>query len=253
MGNIKLVKISLLAKAAGVPASTIKHYVHVGLLPPPAHRPNNQMAYYDADLADRIRAIRILQRERFLPLETIAKILGPPPKPGEERRETLRAEQLIALQPAVTSPTTRSCSRSEVLAEMPRLAKRDLDALTRAGLLPGSGRYTDAELELLKVVNDTRAAGLDHLFPLHVLAPYLEAVRGLVRLEIDMFRHCLTAAEAAPSQPLDEVATAATRLGERLVVALRRLLVPAEVRRLAVELGRGPAPPRRRRRKPGRR
>lgn len=230
-----LVKIGALARSCGVPVSTIKHYVRVGLLPPPAVRPNTRMAYYDEGLVDRIRAIRILKQERFLPLDTIAKILGPPPRPGERRREALRAEQLIALRPAVTAPATRRCTRDEALEEMPHLAARDLAALARAGLVSRSGTYADTELEILKVVNDTRAAGLGHIFPLHVLAPYLEAVRGLVRLEIDLFRHCLAASSVA-GQPLDEVAASAASLGERLVVALRRRLLPREVQRLAGEI-----------------
>lgn len=226
-----LVKIGDLARAAGVPPSTIKHYVRVGLLPPPAARPNRQMAYYDEGLVDRIQAIKRLQTERFLPLDVIARILGPPPRPGECRGEALRAETLVALAPVLAVSATRPRHRAEILAELPHLAERDLDALARAGLVSRTGPYDDTEAAILQVVHDARAAGLGEIFPLEILGPYVEAVRRLVRLEIDLFRHRMAAVGRSRDPSLEDLATAAATLGERLIVALRRRLVPEEVRR----------------------
>ena len=61
-----LVKMADLARLSGVPAPTIKHYIREGLLPAPERRTSRNMAYYDARLAERVRAIKDLQA-RFLP------------------------------------------------------------------------------------------------------------------------------------------------------------------------------------------
>lgn len=237
-----LIRLSELARRSGVPASTIKHYVRLGLVPPPRSRPNRQMAYYDEGLVDRVRAIKILQTERYLPLGTIARILGEPPRPGEKRAEALRARQLIALEPAVTTPTTRTMTRDEVLGAM-KLSPRDLDELERRGLLsPAAGTYGDVDLEILQIIHDTRAAGLDELFPMAILEPFASAVRDLVRLEVDLFRQRLEATRPPAGVPLRDVAKAATQLGERLVVALRRKLVVARVRELAADKTPRPRP-----------
>ena len=65
----KGVKMSVLAKLSGVPASTIKHYIREGLLPDSAVRTSRNMAWYDESLVDSIKVIRELQRERYLPLK----------------------------------------------------------------------------------------------------------------------------------------------------------------------------------------
>ena len=63
-----------LAEAAGVSAGTIKHYLREGLLPEPI-RTSRNMAYYPRKFVDRVKLIKQLQEERFLPLKVIKEIL----------------------------------------------------------------------------------------------------------------------------------------------------------------------------------
>ncbi len=70
------VKMSALARLSGVPAATIKHYLREGLLPQPGVRTGRNMAFYDASLAERIKQIKELQREHFLPLSVIRERLA---------------------------------------------------------------------------------------------------------------------------------------------------------------------------------
>jgi DNA-binding transcriptional MerR regulator len=233
-----VVKISRLAALSGVPASTIKHYVRLGLLPPPLTRPNKQMAYYDEGLVDRIKAIKILQSERFLPLPSIKRILGDPPRPGESRGEAVRVQNLAALEPALRPPPSGWLSRDEILRTF-KIDTRDLATLGSAGLLEGTSNedgepgYGDTDLDILRVIHETRASGLDKLFPMDVLAPYVEAVRRLVKLEIDLFRGRLQSGVELPEgMTVENVAHLAGRLGERLVVSLRRQLTLGELRKL---------------------
>ena len=63
-----------LAEAAGVSTGTIKHYLREGLLPEPI-RTSRNMAYYPREFVERLKLIKQLQEERFLPLKVIKEIL----------------------------------------------------------------------------------------------------------------------------------------------------------------------------------
>ena len=70
----ELLKISELAEQADVPVATVRHYLREGLLPEPVKTSRN-MAYYPPEFADRIRLIKQLQEERFMPLRVIRELL----------------------------------------------------------------------------------------------------------------------------------------------------------------------------------
>jgi DNA-binding transcriptional MerR regulator len=72
--NKDLLKIGELAKAAGVPVSTIHYYVQEGLLTPPT-RTSRNMAYYDPHSIQEISVIQELQAKKYLPLSAIKLIL----------------------------------------------------------------------------------------------------------------------------------------------------------------------------------
>src|SRR5581483_3333591 len=62
----EMLRMGELARASGVSAATIKHYLREGLLPEPVKTSRN-MAYYPAEFVDRIRLIKQLQEERYMP------------------------------------------------------------------------------------------------------------------------------------------------------------------------------------------
>ena len=66
----ELLRISELAERAEVPVATVRHYLREGLLPEPVKTSRN-MAYYPPEFVDRIRLIKQLQEERFMPLKVI--------------------------------------------------------------------------------------------------------------------------------------------------------------------------------------
>ena len=67
-------KISELAERSGVPVATVRHYLREGLLPEPVKTSRN-MAYYPPEFVERIRLIKQLQEERFMPLRVIRDLL----------------------------------------------------------------------------------------------------------------------------------------------------------------------------------
>lgn len=237
--EVELVKISDLARRSGVPAPTIKHYMREGLLPEPHKRTSRNMAYYDARLAERVRVIKELQQERFLPLKLIGEVLEPAPSSSiRTDLDEVQRRQLGALAPAIKAgaqdarrrrgDTGQKRTRADVLAAM-QISAEDLALLEGLGLIDGPP-YAGADLDLLEVIDETRKKGLGDLFPMEILEPYVEALQALVRFELDLFRRRVLAGARLPAGlPLDEVAREATALGERLVVAMRSRLVLREL------------------------
>jgi DNA-binding transcriptional MerR regulator len=242
----ELIRMSELARRSDVPAPTIRHYLREGLLPGTSRKTSRNMAYYDARLAERVRTIKRLQRECFLPLENIGEVLEPSPSAKiRADLDVVQRRQLGALAPAITAGArearkkrgsdARHKTRREALATL-QITDADLAVLEEIGLVAARGKqavYTGVDLELLEVIDDTRKKGLGDLFPMAILEPYAAALRELVRFELDLFRRRVLAGAQLPALPLDEVAREATALGERLVVALRQRLVLDELARLA--------------------
>jgi DNA-binding transcriptional MerR regulator len=236
-GDARLLKISELAALSGVPGPTIKHYLREGLLSP-ARRTSRNMAYYDARLAERVKVIKELQRERFLPLEVIGELLEPSPS-AKLRADLDRDERrrLGELAPAVADHLARpgAATRAEVLAAMP-IEPAELDYLERIGIVvPEAGVYVGVQLALLGVLADLRRAGLVDVFPVSLVEPYAAAVRALVRLEIDLFRRRVMDSGLPLPGPMPDVANQMVAIGERLLVALRARLLPGELAALARE------------------
>jgi DNA-binding transcriptional MerR regulator len=63
-----------LEKASGVGRETIRYYIREGLLPEP-DRASRNSAFYSDDHVTRLKAIKRLQEERFLPLAVIRSLL----------------------------------------------------------------------------------------------------------------------------------------------------------------------------------
>jgi DNA-binding transcriptional MerR regulator len=233
--DVELIRISDLATRSGVPAPTIKHYMREGLLPEPHKRTSRNMAYYDARLAERVRVIKELQSERFLPLKVIGDVLEPAPSARiRADLDEVQRRQLGALAPAIAAGTQaarkrrgdsgRKRTRADVLASL-AITADDLAQLEELGLV-GAGPYTGAELDLLEVIDETRGKGLGDLFPMDIVGPYADAIRALVRFELDLFRkRALAGAKPPAGMTLEEMTREATALGERLVVAMRARLV----------------------------
>ncbi|MBA3455239.1 MAG: MerR family transcriptional regulator [Deltaproteobacteria bacterium] len=235
-------KMSELSKRSSVPGPTIKHYIREGLLPGPEVRTSRNMAYYDARLAGRIRVIKELQAERFLPLRVIGELLEEAPSDKiRPDRDAAQRRVLTSLAPVVEEKAAERAGvqrrkRSEVIKTF-GVSRAELDSLEKAGVLELRGEgdtagYSGIDLRLLDILADVRRLGLGEVFPISVAEPYLAAVKKLVEFEIDVFRHRALGNHLAA--PLAEVAKAVVELGERLVVTLRLKVLPAELMRLTM-------------------
>ena len=238
-GDAELVKMSELAKRSGVPGPTIKHYIREGLLPGPEVRTSKNMAYYDARIANRIRVIKELQADRFLPLRVIGELLEPAPSDRiKADRDAAQRKALQSVVPVIEDRATtlggnQRRKRSEVQKQF-GVTRAELDSLEKAGVLElrGEGEtagYSGIDLTLLEILADVHRLGLASVFPISVAEPYMAAVKKLAEVEIDLFRHRVLSGgpETGGVPPnLPEVARHAVELGERLIVALRAKVLP---------------------------
>ena len=221
--------MSELARRTGVSIPTLKHYLREGLIQA-ARKTGRTMSWYDPQVVERVRAIKELQRDRFLPLDVIKRALGR----ADGADDDLAAAEAIA-EVLASHVGRRSRTRAELLER--GVSARELDWLASAGLAVPSGpeqRYTGDDLALLVTLGAARAAGLtSEMLPFAILGEYLDALRALVDIELRMFRAgVLPRAAPGPARPL---ARAATRLSERLVVVLRRKLLLPTLHRLMEE------------------
>jgi DNA-binding transcriptional MerR regulator len=151
-----MMKISELADAAEVPVATVRHYLREGLLPEPVKTSRN-MAYYPPEFVERIRLIKQLQEERYMPLRVIRELLDA--SNGDVDRLRTLADTGDALVAKVLAPETERTPESEVLERF-EIPERALRRLTELGVLtPDDAGYSPSDLRIIEAISRFRAAG----------------------------------------------------------------------------------------------
>jgi DNA-binding transcriptional MerR regulator len=158
-----LLRMRELAEAAGVSAGTIKHYLREGLLPEPIKTSRN-MAYYPLEFVERVKLIKQLQEERFLPLKVIKEILenGGEGEGPERLRALIELEDRV-LERALGRQDAKAMSEREV-RERYGLPAEALDRLERLEVLSpqvrnGARRYGPDDVQIIEAVSRMRASG----------------------------------------------------------------------------------------------
>ncbi|MBV8755840.1 MAG: MerR family transcriptional regulator [Deltaproteobacteria bacterium] len=220
MADDDLLRIGELAKAAGVPIATLKHYLRERLIEP-ARKTGRTMSWYAPSTVAKVKVIKALQQEHFLPLDVIRESLAG----GGAAVDDLSAAAAIArVLEKHTGPKSRS--RDELIAR--GVSPQDLDWLGAAGLARAGkdGRYRGDDLALLATLGAARKAGITPaMLPFSILGEYVAALQRLVEIELSLFRDGVLA--RAKRDDVPALTTAATELSERLVVLVRRkLLLP---------------------------
>jgi DNA-binding transcriptional MerR regulator len=200
-------RMSELAEASGVSTGTIKHYLREGLLPEPV-RTSRNMAYYPPDFVERIRLIKRLQEERFLPLRLIKGVLEDAERPRIPRQEVAQRFELPA---------------------------NVLDRLEEIGVLsPDAGGYDADDVAVIEAIVRFRAGGYEEAlgFTVYDTLRYREALAPLVREEVRVLLERL-----GPEDP--ERAVEIIRAGREplrdLIGAMHSKLLHEELRRQGPE------------------
>jgi DNA-binding transcriptional MerR regulator len=211
MAHGDLLKMSELAERSGVSAGTIKHYLREGLLgqDDDVVRTSRNMAYYPPDYVERIRTIKRLQEERFMPLRAIKDAL--------ERAAADRDQQRM------------SVAEARRRYEIPQNA---LDRLKDIGVLtPTAKGYDSDDIKIVEAISRFRAGGYDEAlgFTVYDTLRYQEALAPLVSEEVRVLLERV-AGEVSVDRAVEIIASGAEPLRD-LIGAMHSKLLLAELRR----------------------
>jgi len=225
-----LLKMAELAERSGVSSATIKHYLREGLLGGDEQivRTSRNMAWYPPDFVDRIRLIKRLQEERYMPLRVIGRMLDDDPE---------RVEALIDLEDRILE---RAISARERGGRMTRAEARRrysvpdvvLDRLQELGVLtPNSRGYDADDVQIVEAISRFRAGGYDERlgFTVYDTLKYQQALTPLVAEEVRTLLDRL-AGEVSVERAAEVITAGAEPLRE-LIGAMHSKLLLAELRR----------------------
>ncbi len=195
-----LLKKSELARLAQVSSSTINYYVSEGLIPV-AYKPNQNMAWYHPSCVERIRLIKKLQREQYLPLPVIKRILSTTEISDEEIKLGLSISGLRRIEPG-----SDFCTKKE-LHEKTGYPLRKIDILTDQGILTPEKRgrknlYSEFDVKLTEIVAEHDRSGLPFEYNIRVFKIYLEALKKAVRKDVKIFISMVIPAESSASKEI---------------------------------------------------
>src|SRR3954463_6533442 len=196
-----LLKISELAERSGVPVATVRHYLREGLLPEPVKTSRN-MAYYQPEFVHRIRLIKQLQEERFMPLRVIRDLLQREDAQPERLRAMIELEDRI-LERALAGERER-IDASEV-RERYDVPREVLDRLAELGVLtPDDAGYSPSDVRIIEAIGRFRAGGYDERigFTVYDRLRYKRALEPVVAEEVEVLTKRL-AGDVDPDRALE--------------------------------------------------
>jgi DNA-binding transcriptional MerR regulator len=224
-----MLKMSELAERSGVSAGTIKHYLREGLLSSGREvvRTSRNMAYYPEHFVDRVRLIKRLQEERFMPLRVIREVIGDDP---ERAARVIELEDRI-LERAAEAGETGRVSRASVRStyDVPRNVLERLEELEV--LTPGPRGYDTDDVAIIEAISRFRAGGYEEAlgFTVYDTLRYREALAPLVTEEVRVLLNRL-AGEVEVERAVEIISSGAEPLRE-LIGAMHSKLLLAELRR----------------------
>ena len=224
-GQNGLLRMRELAQASGVSAGTIKHYLREGLLPDPV-RTSRNMAWYPPEFVERIRLIKQLQEERFMPLRAIKSVLDEDPE---------RARVMVELEDRILERAQRGDRQRVSAAEVKRrydMPQEVLDRLGEIGLLTPTGRgYSELDVQVIEAISRFRAGGYDEQigFTVYDTLRYKRALEQLVKEEVEVVLDRV-AAEMEPDRAVELIEAGAEPLRD-FIAALHSKLLVEELKR----------------------
>jgi DNA-binding transcriptional MerR regulator len=223
--NDEMLRMGELARASGVSAATIKHYLREGLLPEPVKTSRN-MAYYPADFVDRIRMIKQLQEERYMPLRVIKDLLDEDPDRAKaliELGDRLLEHALAGESERISASEVRD--RYEVPGDvLDRLAELEV-------LSPDKKGYSPSDIRIIEAISRFRAGGYEERigFTVYDTLRYKQSMGDLVKQEVDVLMERL-AGEMNPDEAM-ELIEAGTQPLNDLIAAMHTKALVAELER----------------------
>ena len=224
-----MLRMSELAVRSGVSAGTIKHYLREGLLGTDDEvvRTSRNMAYYPVEFVDRVRLIKRLQEERFMPLRVIRDLIGSDP---ERAARLIELEDRI-LEQAIEAREARRVSRTKV-RETYAMPQNVLERLEDIAVLTPTARGYDADdVAIIEAISRFRAGGYEEAigFTVYDTLRYRHALEPLVDEEVRVLLDRL-AGGVAVERAVEIISSGAEPLRD-LIGAMHSKLLLAALRR----------------------
>jgi DNA-binding transcriptional MerR regulator len=205
-----LLKMGELAERSGVSTGTIKHYLREGLLGEGDDivRTSRNMAYYPPEYVERIKLIKRLQEDRFMPLRVIK-------------------DQIIE---RAVEQREGECISAAAVRRRYDVPRNVLDRLAELGVLTPNARGYDADdVKIIEAIARFRAGGYDEQlgFTVFDTLRYRDALGPLVEEEVRTLLDRL--AEVDVDRAVEIIAAGAEPLRD-LIGAMHSKLLLAELR-----------------------
>ncbi|MFT3810088.1 MAG: MerR family transcriptional regulator [Micropepsaceae bacterium] len=233
-------KMAELERRSGVGRETIRYYIREGLLPEPERRARNVAVYGDLH-ATRLKTIKRLQEERFLPLDVIKRVLD-----GDPSALPPAGDPFAQLGPLLAQRLGVGDGEPPVLLSAltgdDAQAVRDAAALEAAGTISvfeisGGRAVSRLDARIVQLWRELRAAGYTaENFPAENSINYVEVIRSLAVTEVarffDGFAGRIGQADAT------EKAQAGVEIVNAIIATLRIRFILDEVAKRSAELRR---------------
>jgi len=223
-GAPEMLKMKELAERSGIATATIKHYLREGLLGPgdDVVRTSRNMAYYPVDYVDRLRLIKRLQEDRFMPLRIIRQLLDDDPE---------RMAQMIELEDRILERTFHAQEMGRVartrVQEAYELPSEVLDRLEEIGILTPTERgYDKDDIEIIVAMARFRAGGYEQRigFTVYDTLRYRKALIPLVEEEVELLLDRL-AGKVDPDRAVELIRAGAEPLRDLIGAMHSKLLI----------------------------
>lgn len=178
-----------LCELTGLPRQAIHFYIQQGLLPQ-GKKTGRNMAWYGTEHVARLKLIKKLQHERFLPLKAIKALLDGRDERFTSRQRSFLQEVKQELQATLArgSDASRTLIDAQQLMEENDVDRADVERLVELGILSasfgpdGSVRVAEDDAWIIQNCGKVRAAGFSRELGFQVddLASYVEAVDAIL-------------------------------------------------------------------------
>jgi excisionase family DNA binding protein len=227
-----ILRISELAKRTGVFPSTIRHWVNEGLIP--AIKTGKTMSYYDISTIERIKFIKRMQREKFLPLSVIKRLIDSDTPLDEE----LGLGETI-FKTGTLAPGAQPVHEA-MIEEYTSYSKDKIDLLERLGLIipenGDSGKYYDEiDCKIIELIRIREEAGLPVDYSIESVKLYFDAIRDAV--DGDMRRFVRSFLGDISTKKAIALMTEADELLDSLIILYRQKIQRHIARMVVRELG----------------
>lgn len=177
--------MQVLEKRSGVGRETIRYYIRLGLLPEP-DRPRPNVAAYTEEHVRRLKLIKRLQAERYMPLSYIKTILD---RPEQAEAETIPGFDLMLAEALGINPRGPMVGLDVAAAET-SVPRAEIETLAANGLFfINNGQLSPLDMATLRIWARLRMGGFDQdmgFFPEDV-SLYAQVLAPLAVREVDRF------------------------------------------------------------------